>query len=224
MKATQAIDSIPAVHKANFNKFVLVTRRIALIFVAAIAAPLLAQVDNGSITGIVRDASGAVISNAHIEIIDTATNVKSEFNTNKDGTYEAQGLIPGVYSVRATAPGFSTTVTDSVRIDVQSIAKVDVTLTVGNVKQEVQVSASSALLETQQADVGGVMESRQINELPLNGRQYDQLALLEQAKWLIPQRADSAPTETWSYRTTFRSMALTTIPAQRICRSSRRRR
>jgi hypothetical protein len=62
----------------------------------------------------------------------------SEFNTNRDGTYEALGLIPGVYSVRATAAGFSTSVTNSVRIDVQSIAKVDITLAVGNVKQEVR--------------------------------------------------------------------------------------
>jgi hypothetical protein len=158
MKATHAVDSIPAVHKANCNKFIVFTRMIALFLLAlaAAAAPLLAQVDNGSITGIVRDASGSVVTNAHIEIINTATNVKSEFNTNKDGTYEALGLIPGEYRVRATAQGFSTQVTNSVRVDVQSIAKVDITLAVGDVKQEVQVSASSEMLETQQADVGGV--------------------------------------------------------------------
>ena len=186
MRAMQAIGPIPAVHKANCNKFIVITRRIVLFLFAIIAVPLLAQVDNGSITGIVRDSSGSAIPNAHVEIIDTATNVKSEINTNKDGTYEALGLIPGVYRVRATAQGFRTTVTDSVRIDVQSIAKVDITLTIGDVKQEVQVSASSELLETQQADVGGVLESRQINELPLNGRQYDQLALLEPGVYADP--------------------------------------
>jgi len=195
MKATHAIDSIPAVYKENFNKFIAFTRRIVLFLLAAVAAPLLAQVDNGSITGIVRDSSGSVITNAHIEITNTATNVKSELNTNKDGTYEVLGLIPGVYSVRATAQGFSTTVTNSVRIDVQSIAKVDITLTVGNVKQEVQVSASSELLETQQADVGGVMGSRQINELPLNGRQYDQLALLEPGVYADPSSEVANPAE-----------------------------
>ena len=188
MKATHAVDSIPAVHKANCNKFIVFTRMIALFLLAlaAAAAPVLAQVDNGSITGIVRDASGSVVTNAHIEIINTATNVKSEFNTNKDGTYEALGLIPGEYRVRATAQGFSTQVTNSVRVDVQSIAKVDITLAVGDVKQEVQVSASSEMLETQQADVGGVVETRQINELPLNGRQYDQLALLEPGVYADP--------------------------------------
>ena len=87
MKATHAIDSIPAVYKENFNKFIAFTRRIVLFLLAAVAAPLLAQVDNGSITGIVRDSSGSVITNAHIEITNTATNVKSELNTNKDGTY-----------------------------------------------------------------------------------------------------------------------------------------
>ncbi len=58
MKATQAIDSIPAVSKANPNKFLVFTQRIAVLLLAAVAVPLLAQVDNGSITGIVRDSSG----------------------------------------------------------------------------------------------------------------------------------------------------------------------
>jgi Carboxypeptidase regulatory-like domain/TonB dependent receptor len=196
MKATQAIEFIPTVYKANRKKFIVFTLRIALLFLAAAAvAPLLAQVDNGSITGIVHDASGSVIANAHVEVINAATNVKSEFKTNKDGTYEALGLIPGVYNVRATAPGFSTAVTESVRIDVQSIAKVDITLAVGDVKQEVQVSATAELLETQQADVGGVVESRQINELPLNGRNYDQLALLEPGVYADPSNEVSNAAE-----------------------------
>jgi Carboxypeptidase regulatory-like domain/TonB dependent receptor len=166
-----------------------------VIVLAGATAPLFAQVDNGSITGIVRDASGSVLPNAHIEVINIATNVKSEFNTNSDGTYDVLGLIPGVYKVRATSPGFSTGVMDSVRINVQSIAKVDFTLTVGDVKQEVQVSASSELLETQRADVGGVVESRQINELPLNGRNYDQLALLEPGVYANPSGEVANPAE-----------------------------
>jgi hypothetical protein len=108
--------------------------KISGILALAIAAPLLAQVDNGSITGIIHDASGSAVANAHVEITNTATNVKSEFTTNNDGSYEALGLIPGVYRVRATAPGFSAHVTDGVHINVQSIAKVDITLTVGDVK------------------------------------------------------------------------------------------
>jgi hypothetical protein len=69
------------------------------------------------------------------------------------------------------------------------------TLAVGDVKQEVQISASSQLLETQQADVGGVIESRQINELPLNGRNYDQLALLEPGVYADPSSEVANPAE-----------------------------
>ena len=194
MKATQARGSISPFSPRNWKVFQIAALAVPVIL-AAVAVQLSAQVDNGSITGIVRDASGSVVANAHIEIVNTATNVKSEFNTNSDGTYEALGLIPGVYTVRATAPGFSTAVTDSVRINVQSIAKVDITLAVGDVKQEVQVSASSELLETQQADAGGVLESQQINELPLNGRDYDQLALLEPGVYHDPSNEVSNAAE-----------------------------
>ena len=142
---------------------------VAVILLLLLMRPLWAQVDDGSITGIVRDPSGSVVPNAHIEIINTSTNGKNEFDTNTDGTYRALGLIPGVYRVRASAPGFSTGITDSVRINVQSVAKVDFTLTVGDVKQEVQISASSQLLETQQADVGALLR----RECRVAGREAD---------------------------------------------------
>ena len=195
MKPGQAKGSFPAVPARARG---LLSRRMQVVvalLLLLLMKPLWAQVDDGSITGIVRDPSGSVVPNAHIEIINTSTNGKNEFNTNTDGTYRALGLIPGVYRVRASAPGFSTGITDSVRINVQSVAKVDFTLTVGDVKQEVQISASSELLDTQQADVGGVIESRQINELPLNGRNYDQLALLEPGVYADPSSEVANPAE-----------------------------
>jgi hypothetical protein len=195
MRGTSANSSVPNANARSSGMIGIFTLLIAVGMMIVLAVPLRAQVDVGSITGIVRDASGSVIPNARIEITNTATNVTSTLVTNAYGTYQALGLIPGVYKVKATAPGFSTAVTDSVQINVQTIAKVDITLKVGDVKLEVRVNAASEMLETQQADAGGVIDTSQINELPLNGRNYDQLALLEPGVYHNPDNEVANPAE-----------------------------
>lgn len=157
--------------------------------------PVSAQIDNGSIVGTVRDATGAVVAGAQVSIINKATNVTVALHTNADGSYAALALIPGTYKVQATATGYSTDVDESVTVNVQTRAKVDFTLTAGKTQQQVEVHASGALLQTQTADVGGVIGSRQINDLPLNGRDYDTLALLEPGVYHDPSAEVSNPAE-----------------------------
>ena len=99
--------------------------------------------------------------------------------TNTDGSYQALQLIPGVYRVKASHAGYSTSVQDNVTVDVQTRAQVDITLTVGSVSQQVEINSSSQLLQTQSAEVSGVLNTQEINDLPLNGRDYDQLALTQ---------------------------------------------
>ena len=94
---------------------------LGLTFLLMLAAlPGFGQTDNGSIVGRVRDASGAVIVGAQVDITDNATGVTRTFTTNGDGEYQALQLIPGVYTVRAGHQGYSTGVLNNVTVNVQS--------------------------------------------------------------------------------------------------------
>jgi hypothetical protein len=150
------------------------------VLVLALAAGARAQTDRGSIVGAVRDASGALIPGASVTVLNQATNVSVSTLTNSAGQYEVLGLLPGQYTIKVSAPGFRTEVQNNVEIHVLSRVQADFTLKVGSVQQEVVVSGSEApLLQTQTADVGNVVNTQQIVDLPLNGRRYADLALLE---------------------------------------------
>jgi Carboxypeptidase regulatory-like domain len=143
------------------------------------AIPLLAQIDTGSIVGIVADKSNARLAGAAIDVTNAATNVTRSFVTNGDGEYEVLQLIPGVYNVKVSQSGFGTQVRQNIRVDVQSRIQVDFVMSVSSINQQVVVNEDAVQLETQSAEVAAVLSSQTINQLPLNGRDYDQLALLE---------------------------------------------
>jgi hypothetical protein len=151
-----------------------------------------AQIDTGSITGTVRDASGAVIPNAEITVTNIATKVVAASVTNNAGRYQMLSLIPGTYSIRASAQGFSQQVRNDLVVHVQDKLEVNFSLAVGQIQQEVVVTASEPLLQTQSANIGGVIESQQIRDLPLNGRRYADLALLEPGVRVNPSVANPA--------------------------------
>jgi hypothetical protein len=151
-------------------------------FFAAIAlfsGAALAQIDTGSIVGSVHDVSGALLPGATITATNSATNITFTTTSNDAGEYQFNALKPGDYSVKASASGFSAQVFPTVHIDVQSRPLLNFTLQVGNVNQTVEVQSTPPLLDTQTAVLGGVVNSRQIQDLPLNGRRYADLALLE---------------------------------------------
>lgn len=175
----------------------IAARLFAIVFfsVVAFATPLLAQVDNGSITGIVRDASGAVLRNASVVIRNLSTGIAATVLTNSDGSYQALALIPGQYSVEVTAQGFGPAKTPLVDVHVQTRAQVDFTLSVGSTQQQIEVEAESNQLQTQTADVGVVVASKQMNDLPLNGRTYDSLALLVPGVFQDPSSEVANPAE-----------------------------
>jgi hypothetical protein len=153
---------------------------------AAIAAVLLslaviafAQIDTGAIVGTVHDPSGAAVPKATMSLTNTATGVKSSTLTNDAGEYQFTALLPGTYSLSATAPGFSVQVRNDIEIHVQSRPSIDFALRIGAVSEVLEVGTAAPLLQTQTADVGGVVQEKQIRDLPLNGRRYADLALLE---------------------------------------------
>jgi len=156
-----------------------VVRLFVTILLAALATSAYAQIDTGSIVGSVADTSGAAIPNVSFVITNQATEVRLSTTSNAQGQYQSQPLIPGVYSVTASANGFGSKTIRDVAIDVQSRVAVNFRLEVGSTSSQVTVSDNqSGQLQTQTADLGGVVDTRTINDLPLNGRNYAQLALL----------------------------------------------
>ena len=152
---------------------------LALILGLLFIVPLFAQIDTGVIVGTLKDPSGAVVVNAEVMVTNTATQVAVTTHPNSDGQYQVTALIPGTYSVRVSASGFQSEVRDGIQIDVQSRPSVDFSLKLGQASQVIEVNSASPLLETENADLGGVVQKTQINDLPLNGRRYSDLALLE---------------------------------------------
>ena len=137
-----------------------------------------AQLDRGSITGVVTDASGAVISNARISVTGIDTGVTREFTADKDGAYSARPLNPDHYRVTVTQPGFEQAVEANVTVGVNQVVRVDFTLQVGASNQTIQVSAAPNALATETSSLGTIETEQRITELPLNGRNFIQLAYL----------------------------------------------
>jgi hypothetical protein len=170
-----------------------IMRIVLTLFFLCAAQSALGQLDAGSITGTLRDPSGAVIIGATVTIRNVATGVTTVLKTNNNGTYQALALIPGTYSVEASAAGFSTAKNTTVEVHVKTRAEVDFDLVPGATTDMIEVRSDYQGLQTQSADVGNVIGTAQINDLPLNARRYADLALLEPGIFKNPGAANPAP-------------------------------
>ena len=144
----------------------------------ALATPLSAQKDAGAIVGLVRDASGAVVTGAKVTVTDVDRGIQLTFSTNDAGEYVASPLRIGRYTVTVEKQGFKKAVAGPVPVNIQDRVGVDLKLEAGAITEVVVVTAESAQLETETSELGQLVDSRRINALPLNGRNYAQLALL----------------------------------------------
>src|SRR6202043_1275682 len=163
------------IHRVAVSAGILLIVAVLLFFPRFVSA----QIDTGSVVGVVSDPSGAAIPGATVTLSNEASGVSRSVTTNGDGEYQFAAVIPGTYSVQATAQNFESAVSTHIEIDVQSRPAINFALKVGTSSQVVEVSSVSPVLQTETADVGGVVQSEQINDLPLNGRRYSDLALLE---------------------------------------------
>src|SRR5215467_12164084 len=155
--------------------------RSSLVFAVGIllgTLPLHAQVDTGSITGTVTDASGAVVNAAKVTLTNEGTGVNLSVNTGSDGTYTFSPVRIGSYKIEASAQGFKTVSQSNVVVNVNASVLVNLKLPTGSVSETVEVTTSVPVLQTQDASVGQVMDSRNVNNLPLNGRNFTFLAQL----------------------------------------------
>ena len=160
-------------HSRNSNP------RLLVIAVVAFATTLIwAQKDTGAITGTVRDTNKAVVAGATVHVTDVDRGTDFATTTSANGEYVASPLKVGRYNVTVERPGFKKTVVGPVTVDVQERPAIDVYMQVGNVAESVTVTAENPLLETQDSELGQVIDSRRASTLPLNGRNYAQLALL----------------------------------------------
>ena len=144
----------------------------------ALATPLWAQKDAGAIVGLVHDPSGAVVSGAKVTVEDVDRGTQLTLSTNDEGQYVASPLRIGRYSVTVEKEGFKKAVAGPVQVNIQDRVGVDLKLEPGMVTEVVSVTGQRAQLETETSELGQVVDSQRINALPLNGRNYAQLALL----------------------------------------------
>ena len=158
--------------------------RFTLLALVALSALLLCSVafaqtsvSNGSISGTVTDATGAVVPNAKVTMTGP-TGQTVHATTSGAGTYSSGALVPGAYSVRAEAKGFKTTQL-SVDVQVNNTANGSMKLEIGQESTVVEVQASEVGVNTEQAEVQGVLTASQISNLPVNGRNFLDLAQLE---------------------------------------------
>src|SRR5207237_461108 len=159
------------------GNIVLVCLLISLVVLVRVETNI-AQVSTAILIGTVEDQSGAVLPNVVVTITNAERNTSRSLRTDELGGYIAHALIPGNYSISADLPGFKRFVQDGITLHVNQIAHLDVRLEIGAVEESVRVSEGAQLLNIETSSRGAVLDQQKILELPLNGRDYNQLATL----------------------------------------------
>ena len=151
---------------------------IALLCILCAALTGWAQVDTATVTGTIRDSTGAVLPNVTVVATGMDTGIKTTGKSNGDGNYVITPLKIGRYSISAGATGFKTEKHDNIVLNVQQNLRLDFQLQVGSVVETTEVTGSAPLLDSESASLGNVVAAQQVEQLPLNGRRYTDLAEL----------------------------------------------
>jgi Carboxypeptidase regulatory-like domain/TonB dependent receptor len=157
-----------------------------IIGVLLLCLPLFSQGSFGRILGTVTDQSGGVVSGATVTVVDTDRGVTKSLVTNEAGEYNAPTLNPGKYKVRAEAKGFKTIERENIVLEVGKEIRADVSLVPGTVAETMTITESVPLVETTNATLGGTINNAEINDMPLNGRNYQNLVSLRPGVALQP--------------------------------------
>ena len=152
---------------------------VMLLSVAGLVPPVVtAQQSTANVNGVVKDSSGAAIANAQVELTNVNTGVVRKTGTNSDGIYDFPSVVPGTYSMQASATGFSVVSQPPVTLQVGQTATFDFQMRVGATSSTITVNAAAPALETATAELGTVVSPKEMNDLPLNGRNFTQLLLI----------------------------------------------
>jgi len=158
----------------RITKFTILFLALAL----ALVPVAFGQRTQGTISGTVKDSTGAVVPGADVTATNQATGVSRGTVTNDAGFYSLPNLLIGTYTITAALTGFKKTEIKEVKLDVAQDRVVDITLTVGQITEIVEVTSAPPLVELRSGEVSNLVEEKQMTELPLNGRSFVQLTLL----------------------------------------------
>jgi Carboxypeptidase regulatory-like domain/TonB dependent receptor-like, beta-barrel len=155
------------------------TRLFSVVFIVFCFAPNCLADVTGSVLGTVRDSSHAVVAKAEVVVTNTETNFSKRTLSSEEGEYRILALPPGQYQLSATAPGFQQFVITDIQLKVNDEQRIDVTFQVGTVRESVSVEANTVQVETENTQLGQVIDSKKMLSLPLNGRSYVDLLGLQ---------------------------------------------
>jgi hypothetical protein len=151
---------------------------ILLLILLTLCTALYGQTSTGEVNGTVTDPNGAAVANARVKLINQATKIEAQTTPNEDGAFIFVNVMPGPYVLRVETNGFKTVQTSVFTVGVGQAVTNNIVLTVGEVSQTVEISASSELVQRSTAELGTVIEERTVQDLPLNGRNFTQLLTL----------------------------------------------
>jgi hypothetical protein len=146
--------------------------------VLALAVPADAQTSTGEISGVVVDPSGSAVPGVTITLTSAATNAVREVQTNTAGLYVIPAIPPGIYALKAQLSGFRVIERRDIEVQVGSSNRIPITLELGDLSEVLEIRGGAPLIQSSNASIGTVIDNRSIVELPLNGRNYLQLASL----------------------------------------------
>jgi len=158
----------------------------AIVIVCSLTAGVWGQTSQGRILGTVTDKSGAVVPGATVVVRNTATDVARTLSTSSSGEFLAPSLDPGSYLVTATAPGFKRSERSGIKLEVAKDVRVDIQLEPGGATETVTVTEEAPLVDTTNDVLGGTFSNQSINELPLQGRDFQNLLTLRPGVQRIP--------------------------------------
>ncbi|MGH9628380.1 MAG: TonB-dependent receptor domain-containing protein, partial [Bryobacteraceae bacterium] len=164
-----------------------------MLLLASTVQDLRGQGTYGAIVGSARDSSGAAMPGVTVVVTNERTGQSSRWVTNEVGAYTFSTLFPDTYRIRAEAPGFRTVEISGITLQVNQTARYDLTMEIGAVTELVEVTSSAPVLATDTSDVGQVIENQKVVNLPLNGRNFLQLAALSQGIILTGQTESGGP-------------------------------
>ena len=153
-------------------------RVIATVFLLCAPFTVKAQVESGKIVGTVKDPSGAVVTNAAVKVAETQTNSERQTKTDSNGEYVVTELKSGEYTVTVEHQGFKKALQAAFKLDVNQVVRVDITLAVGSISEELVVTAAAPMIEADTSSLGQVIEQSRVQDMPLDGRDFIELAYL----------------------------------------------
>jgi len=179
------VDRRPAATRPNLKIWLTTLCSLAVCLLAG-SVTCFAQLQAGRIVGQVFDPQHAAVTGATITVTDPATNISETVKTDASGNYVVTPLDPGTYSVSASANGFQTEIRSGVELTVGQAAEVDLSLHIGAANTKVEVTTEGPILETQSGSLDMTVTNTQVESLPLNGRQFTQLAELSPGVAFLP--------------------------------------